>query len=483
MTRVILPRVCKTTTLIGGLPSANGRPRLAEWLLAPASTDTVRLRQLAVRELAPLHDVRDELAVRGRLLGPVLPESHGGFLAWAEGTPEPWGAARLVRLLLVVLYPVAFFSLFALHLGGGVRRPWWLLLLLVIWVATLAWERTAARLFERILPDPGVFRHYPGMIRLVRSLRPESELLTRLRDALDSGSVGADRALDRLHRWAELANVRLSTLGHFIAQRLFLWDFIVLEGLERWRARHGRSVRRWLEVLGEVEALSALAALHHDHPGWCFAAPPDPEAERLEAPGIGHPLLAADVAIPNDVTVGPAGRLLLVTGSNMSGKSTLLRAIGLTVVLAQAGAPAFAKALRLPPLAIHAAIRIEDSLEQGVSYFLAELRRLKTIVSAAERPGEPRTLYLLDEILQGTNSAERQIAARRVLSRLLATRALGAVSTHDLALADTPELDAVTDAVHFRETVRDGAMTFDYALRPGVATSVNALRLMGIVGL
>jgi DNA mismatch repair ATPase MutS len=196
--------------------------------------------------------------------------------------------------------------------------------------------------------------------------------------------------------------------------------------------------------------------------------------------------------VANDVTLGPPGTFLLVTGSNMSGKSTLLRSLGVNVVLAQAGGPVCATSLSLPPLALATSILVEDSLEDGVSFFMAELLRIRKVVDAASRAeGEGRTLlYLLDEILRGTNTRERQIAVRRVLSYLLAKGALGAISTHDLELAEIPELAAASEAVHFRESFAPGAeregkpvMTFDYQLRSGVATTANALKLLDLVGL
>jgi DNA mismatch repair ATPase MutS len=237
------------------------------------------------------------------------------------------------------------------------------------------------------------------------------------------------------------------------------------------------------------EALAALAGLAHDNPDWVF---PDLSraADSFAARGLGHPLLPAETRVVNDVEVGPAGTFLLVTGSNMSGKSTLLRAIGVNAVLAGAGGPVCAAACRLPPVALWTSVRVQDSLERGVSYFMAELQRLKLVVDAADRQaasGGPPVLYLLDEILQGTNTAERQIAARRIIAHLVARGAIGAVSTHDLALADAPELANAARAVHFTDTIGDAAgaptMSFDYRLRPGVATTTNALRLMELVGL
>jgi DNA mismatch repair ATPase MutS len=205
---------------------------------------------------------------------------------------------------------------------------------------------------------------------------------------------------------------------------------------------------------------------------------------------LGHPLLSDSGRVVNDVQVGPPGTFLLVTGSNMSGKSTLLRAIGTNAVLAGAGGAVCAEALLMPPVALLTSMRIQDSLAQGVSYYMAELRRLKAVVDGARgetAEGAAVPLYLLDEILQGTNTTERQIAARRIIAHLVRQGAIGAVSTHDLSLADAPELATTARPIHFTEAFISGpdgpSMTFDYRARPGIATSTNALRLMEIVGL
>jgi DNA mismatch repair ATPase MutS len=216
-----------------------------------------------------------------------------------------------------------------------------------------------------------------------------------------------------------------------------------------------------------------------------------PDAPLLvSARALGHPLIRDDVRVANDVEVGPPGSVLLVTGSNMSGKSTLLRAIGVNVVLAQAGSVVCAQEMTLPPLDLRTSVHVHDSLEQGLSYFMAALARLKAIVEAARaaRGRGETVLYLLDEILQGTNSAERQVAVRAIVAELLALEAIGAITTHDLGLADTPSLASRARPVHFTEHVEPdetGAarMTFDYRLRPGLATSTNALRLMQLLGL
>jgi len=269
-----------------------------------------------------------------------------------------------------------------------------------------------------------------------------------------------------------------------------LWNVHVLWLLERWQRAAGAHARAWLAALGDFEALAALATLAHDNPSWIFPELVEAPAPRLSACGLGHPLLPPAACVGNDVTIGPPGTFLLVTGSNMSGKSTLLRAIGMNVALAQAGGPVCAAALRVPPLALASSMRVQDSLEQGISYFMAELQRLKEVVDTAAQVGHAggRTpLFLLDAILHGTNTTERQIAARRIILHLLSLGATGAISTHDLALADAPEFAAISRSVHFTEKFTRGAdglsMTFDYQLRPGIALSTNALKLMEMIGL
>jgi DNA mismatch repair ATPase MutS len=242
--------------------------------------------------------------------------------------------------------------------------------------------------------------------------------------------------------------------------------------------------------LGEWETLSALATLAHDHPDWAYPTFATDGAVELKGNALGHPLIPPSECVRNDVSVGPPGTFLFVTGSNMSGKSTLLRALGTNAVLAAAGAPVCAASLRLPPVRVYTSMRIEDSLEEGISLFMAELLRIKQVVEAAastDGAGRP-VLYLIDEILHGTNTAERRIAARGVVRHLLGSGAIGAVSSHDLTLAEAPEIESAAQAVHFREEVGSAddagaVLTFDFKLREGVATTRNALKLLEAVGL
>ncbi len=285
-----------------------------------------------------------------------------------------------------------------------------------------------------------------------------------------------------------LADIR-GWMFFFFIQITTLWDIHLLWQLERWQRVAGQHAHEWLTALGELEALCALATLTYDHPEWTFPEVVVMEMPVLQARAIGHPLLPPERCVRNDVSVGPPGTFLLVTGSNMSGKSTLLRALGVNIALAQAGGPVCAASLRIPPITLATSMRVQDSLEAGVSYFMAELQRLKSVVDAAEqaRSTERVLFFLLDEILHGTNTVEQQIAARQIISYLLELGAIGAVSTHDLTLADSPELADHSTTVHFTETLTrehgHPQLHFDYRLRSGLATSTNALALVEIVGL
>jgi DNA mismatch repair ATPase MutS len=232
--------------------------------------------------------------------------------------------------------------------------------------------------------------------------------------------------------------------------------------------------------------LSLLAGARRDNPSWAVPEIRDADGSPvIEAAALGHPLIDDDRRVANDLTIGPPGTLLLITGSNMSGKSTLLRSAGLNIVLAQAGGPVCAARMTLPACDLQTSLRVQDSLERGLSYFMAALARLKGVVDAAEHEREGRVLvYLLDEILQGTNSVERSIAVRAVARHLLDAGAIGAMTTHDLAIAGEDPIKDAAQLMHFTEILDpDGTMRFDYTLRPGLATSRNALRLMQLIGI
>ena len=466
---------------IGPAATPAGGVRLAGWLLTPAARPDVLRRQEAIEELAPRDLWREELAGFGSV-AELRDTPIDAFLSWAESTTPPLPFFSVLRALVFAVTG-SLWLLIALHAAGLTPALWPIPLVAGI-ILSFVTAVPIQRAFDAAGSGEVALRRYAGLLAHLVAPAFDVPLLVTLQQRLRSDTESAPRAMARLNRILGFADLRRgAALLHFPIQALTLWDFHVLFILTRWRRRTGAHVREWLQAAAEMDALACLAAIRYDHPGWC--RPQLCDEKRLTARALGHPLIADERRVTNDVTVGPPGTVLLITGSNMSGKSTLLRAIGLNAVLAEAGAPACAEELQMPPVDLQTSIRIQDSLERGISYFMAALARLKGVVDAAERePSDRALLYLLDEILQGTNSAERGVAVQAVARHLLDAGAIGAMTTHDLTVAEEEPLRSAAVLVHFTETVDEhGGMEFDYKLRPGIATSRNALRLMRLIGI
>ncbi|MGW8256505.1 MAG: MutS-related protein [Thermoguttaceae bacterium] len=466
---------------------------LRDWILHPAGADEIKRRQQAVLELAPLIELRQTLIANGLLLTDDG-RATDSFTRWAEDTPwltrRPWllWLSRAMAGLALSTLLLIFCHILPIDLGALVLMA----LILVNVGITTVFGGKVHNIFSITNLQRNEALQYLSMFKLICSMKSTSAELDAIkREASDGG--GVLQRLGQLNRIAKLAMLSQSPLLFFLVylplQFAFLYDFHILNLLERWQIRYGCFARVWFRALGKFEALSSLANLANDHPDWAVPEV-DLSAASFSAVKLGHPLLPDDICVHNAVEIGPAGTCLLVTGSNMSGKSTLLRAAGVNAVLAQAGAPVCAERMAMPPVTLATSMRLRDSLEQGVSFYMAELTRLKAIVDLArdvKGQNDRLLLYLLDEILLGTNSRERHIAVVRVLQHLVHCKAIGAISTHDLDLAASEPISDVCRCVHFRETLHDRSaeqpMTFDYMLRPGMATTTNALKLLEIVGL
>lgn len=466
-----------------------GMATLGDWFLHPADPATVVSRQEAVAELAPSLEMRQELHRRGLkvLESKTTPD---GFLQWVEA--ESWLAGRRWLKWASRCLPVLLLIFVVLGALGVLPASTWMVPFVLNVVLGSVFCRQIHEIFAVVSSRHGEIGYYADLFQLTDRTPVVAAHLLALQQQTTAHDLEAGLEIQRLGRIMDMASLRFSSMAYFFVQSVTAWDFHVLALLEHWQQRNSRHVRRWFEALGEWEALTSLAGLAHDNPEWVYPTIElQPEgSQTVTGISLGHPLIPDDRRVVNDVAVGPPGTFLMVTGSNMSGKSTLLRAVGANVVLAQAGAPVCAERLVLPPVLLATSMRIHDSLADGVSFYMAELRRLKQIVDAAREKstGSERTLlFLLDEILQGTNTAERQIAVRRVLAHLLREGAIGAISTHDLQLAADPTLAEASQAVHFRETIHNESgrqeMTFDYRLREGLATTSNALKLLEMVGL
>jgi hypothetical protein len=402
---------------------------------------------------------------------------EGSLLAWAE-TPAnriPRGA-RLTTFLLGLMGGAGALLLLSGQVPAGLG-----LLLPVVLLSGPA-RKSVEGLDTGLAQRADELKVVSAILAVLERERFETPLLAELRRSLESAGVPASTLIRRFARLVGWYESRKNFFYGILTAPLLMATQFAL-AISVWRGKHGGAVAGWLRTVGTMEALASLAAWHYEHPQLPFPTlVPDGEGPLLEGEEVGHPLIPAARRVANDVRLDRGRRLLLVSGSNMSGKSTYLRTVGVNVVLALAGAPVCARRLRLSHLDLGATLRVNDSLQGGQSRFFAEITRIKQIVALAAR--SPLTLGLLDEILQGTNSHDRLLGAKGVVKTLLDSGALAIVTTHDLALARlADELAPLATNVHFEDRIEDGKLIFDYKMRDGVVTRTNALDLMRLVGL
>lgn len=466
-----------------------GQQLLASWLCEPGTVAAAQQRQQIARKLAPELQLRQELEAHTLSLSlprvwtrsdvkPIAAPDPEPLLGWAETARLPSFSGVQV-LLLRALTAATLCCVLAANVVTLPKLVWFVPLCLQVAIA-FRYRDVVTHAHHSVSLGQGVFAQYGPTLRLLERCLDSTPELAHLRTRfVVKGEPQA--AMTLFARWVGWLELRSNPLVHPIANAVLLWDVHCLIALGSWQRQWGSKVRGWFQAVGELEALSSLAGIAHDNPNYAWPELQDGEP-RFTAHDLSHPLIDAATRVGNTVSLAQPGTALLITGSNMSGKSTLLRAMGLAQVMALAGAPVCATSFQGSGLAVRSSLRISDSLEQGVSHFYAELHKLKAAVDTAR--ASSRVLFLLDEILHGTNSVERQIGARWVLGELLQTGSIGAVSTHDTGLCQlSGELMQRVSQVHLRETVADERMTFDYVLRPGPVQGGNALRLMRTLGL
>jgi hypothetical protein len=452
-----------------------GQDTLAGWLRAPSKPETIRDRQAAVAELRPDVDARTAAGILGDFTRPA-PQTRA-LLAWPEARPVLTGRVAPILAYVLGLLGIAGAVGWA-EFGTG---PSPLLLVVIIEVILLAryWPRIreVTRDARALLAELDSFL---PILQLVERRPFKSPLLQSVHCRLTGDGDQPSRRVARLAKL--LDNWDTVTRNQFVLPFaiIVMLPMHLAFAIDRWRLRDGRHVRAWLDAVGEFEAVCSLSAFAFEHPEYSF---PEILSGRpyMEADALAHPLLPANRRVANDVRLGGEPALLLVSGSNMSGKSTLMRAVGVNVVLALAGAPVCATRMRISQVQVATAMRQADSLTEGVSAFYAEIRRLQQIRDLAGGPLP--VLFLLDEILRGTNSHDRRIGAEAVVRALLGRGAIGMVSTHDLSLAEIVDGVAPKAAnVHFEDQLKDGQVKFDYRLRPGIVPRGNGLVLLRLLG-
>ena len=452
-----------------------GETMLAAWLGAPAPPGEVLARQQAIDELRPLLDFREDIAV----LASESPVGRTGLLAkWAQASPTRF--PRVLPFFLAALAAVTVAVTVANYtdvVPPGLLLPW---IAVTVGIASI-WRRPFSHVLHAIdTPDRDLGLVSELLARL-ESQHFSSPRLVALHDALMTAGVPPSARIARLRSLVSWLDSTHNLMFAPFAYVLLVRQQLAI-AIARWHEAYGPAIADWLRAIGEAEAFVALSAYAYERPDDPFPTLAENGA-LFEAEALAHPLLPQTTAVRNDICLaGDGPQVIVLSGSNMSGKSTFLRTIGVNVVLALAGAPVAARHLRLTPLVLGATLHIEDSLQAGHSRFYAEILRIRAIVDTAR--GATPLLFLLDEILHGTNSYDRRVGAEGIVRALVGYGAIGLITTHDLALAELPAtLGSKAVNMHFEDRLERGQMIFDYRLRPGVVEHSNALALMRAVGL
>ena len=451
-----------------------GEETLASWLLAGAPLEEVRARQQAVAELRSRVGLRQTLWSLGETVR--LGVRPATLAAWGEG--KPLAGLRTIRVLTSTLAAAWVLSL----VGWGVYG--WGGFALVMTLANVGYSFHVRRRLDEAAAGmeaaAGDLQLLAAILEVLEQERFLCPKLLMLQSALNGAGMPPSAAIRRLRRRAQWLESRRNPLaGAFDLVTFWSAQLVLLTG--RWQQRFGPAVRGWLAAVGEFEAIAALSGFAYEHPDDVFPRFVE-QGALFAAEGFAHPLLPEQTTARNDLSLDAASRLMILSGPNMAGKSTFIRSVGVNVVLAQCGATVRARRLTLSPLAVAASICILDSLQGGASRFYAEIRRIKLIAELTDGPRP--VLFLMDELLSGTNSHDRLAGTEFIVSSLLLKGAIGMVSTHDLALTRLPEtLGPTAVNCHFEDRLDRGELTFDYKLKEGVVQTSNALELMRAIGL
>ena len=471
--------------LIDTCISRGGSERLKAWLLEPdPDPENIRARQAQVREIAPLAMYRDRLALHSILVTEDPDEAWDGerLLTWLDQHTvptalKPWlvflGALAAVNLTLVVL-----------HVLGLAPLLWPFTLAVYAWVYLFR-HRSFKGLFDEAYHLQKTLTPFRAVLLYLETYnyKPYPGLASVCKPLCAPGRQPS-QALKQLARIATAASSQKSEVLWLLLNATMPWDLFFAHRLNRYKEALRDELPGWLEAWYRLEALGALANFSYLNPDYAFPGLiAENEGPALETKDIGHPLLPDDVKVRNDYRAEEPGELAIITGSNMSGKSTFLRTMGINLCLAYAGGPVDAALLRVQAFRLFTCIQVSDSVNDGISYFYAEVRRLKALLDALQAPHPRPLFFLIDEIFRGTNNRERLIGSRAFLRTLARGRGVGAVSTHDLELVSLADEITGIHNFHFREEIEEGRMVFDYRLHPGPCPTTNALRIMALEGL
>ena len=456
----------------------NGRRKLAKTLLeAQYNKDEIYLRQEAIKELGSKLDFCQELEYLGRKHKEEL-QNPKNLIEYTKNNEELMKSQKIKKLL-------HFLPIFVIPLSIGIIvfkvKEIYSLIPLLILLQYLLWVIGFSKL-NRILVPVGKFKSnletYLDILKLIEKEKFESKKLKDLKEILFNKDYSSVLGIKELERITEKINLRYNNaLIYFLFNGLFLWDYECAYLLENWKKKYGLEVEKWIEAIGEIEALSSLSVLIQIEENISFPTI-DNSKLKVKADSLGHPLINSDIRILNDIDMD--NNIFIITGSNMSGKTTFLRTLGINLVLAYSGGPVYANKMSCPIVSIYTSMRVTDDLKNGISTFYAELLRIKDIINEAKE--NKNMIFLIDEIFRGTNSIDRILGAKNVLANLNKLEVIGAITTHDLELCVLDKYNRIKN-YHFSEEYKDNKIHFDYKIRLGRSTSTNAKYLMKLVGI
>jgi DNA mismatch repair ATPase MutS len=462
--------------LINTACTSFGRERLSDILsTTPKTQDEVAKRQESVKELAYYLGWRQKFQAEGKMIHDIsLPT--GKLIKWAAGRNSIYSSRWMIAIFKTL--PVLTIGMFIVSVSTHLIPYYFYAATLVLQILLVIIKITEkSKILQEVYTYKDNIKAYSRMLELIEKKTFKSKYLCERKEKIYTSGIKPSKQIKNLEKIAEAISYRNSSI-YIILNILFLWDYQCLIALERWKDASGKKLELWLGTIGEFEALSSLAVINHDHPDWCIPEVID-DRPLVKSEGMGHPLLHKPVHNNFQIT-GPE-KILLITGSNMSGKSTLLRTSGINLVLAYAGTSVCAKQFKCSIMDIYTCMRVSDNLEKNISSFYAEILRIKEIVKAADR-GE-KLYFLLDEIFKGTNSLDRHTGAKVLIKQLSTKNTIGLVSTHDLELGTLEDENPKIKNYHFREYYENNELKFDYILRSGVSTTRNAMYLIKMAGI
>ncbi|WP_066496661.1 MutS family DNA mismatch repair protein [Abyssisolibacter fermentans] len=454
-----------------------GRQALRKYLVQPCrSKDQINKRQESINELSVKLWWRQRFMVEG-LVTSDKSNNNDDLYRFAEAKYETY--TKLWLIIGVRLLPAISIGFIILYLLDIIPYQIPSLAVVLQTLILMFKNKERSKNLNLVYKHKDSIKVYSKMLDQIERKHFKSKYLLELKDKLiDADKRTAHQQIKKLEKITDSISNR-SNLAFIVINIITLWDYQCMIALERWKKKSGILIKTWMETIGEFEALSSLANIRYDNPDWTIPKIID-KPNYIVAKGIGHPLLT-DKRVCNDVEIDDSTKVLLITGSNMSGKSTYLRTVGINMVLAYAGAPVCAKDFCCSIFSIYTCMRVRDNLEKNISSFYAELLRIKEVVDASK---EKKIFFLLDEVFKGTNSYDRHEGAKILINKLLNNKAIGLVSTHDLELEVLEkESNKRIKNYHFEEYYKNNKICFDYRLKPGISTTRNALYLIKMIGI